>query len=146
MAPETIDAVSLEPAIAAAINRLMVATWPHIANAKEGTIDFLLERWTHYDGDEQHRPLYHLAQREGALLGLAHTFPRTIASAQGEMVVMGLANVCVAQTHRAQGLGRLIVESAFDRVRTAGWERLRSTIVFTIRSPRIQRQMRFGIR
>jgi GNAT superfamily N-acetyltransferase len=113
---ETIDAIYLNPVTASAINRLMLATWPHIATAKEGTIDFLLQRWATYGGAMKHRPLYHLAYLDGELIGLAHTFPRTIAGAQGEMLIMGLANVCVAQQLRGRGLGRTIVRAAFDRI------------------------------
>jgi GNAT superfamily N-acetyltransferase len=118
MVPQNIDAVRLNSVTAAAINQLMLATWPHIANAKEGTIDFLLQRWTNYQDAEEHRPSYHLVYLDGELAGLAHTFPRTIASRQGEMVVMGLANVCVTHRHRGRGLGRIVVDAAFDRIRT----------------------------
>lgn len=113
---QTVDAVELGPDIAQRINRLMLATWPQIAQAKEGTVDFLLHRWTNYSGTEEHRPLYHLVYYAGELVGLAHTFARTIASCEGEMTIMGLANVCVEERERGRGYGRLVVRAAFERI------------------------------
>jgi predicted GNAT family N-acyltransferase len=52
----------------------------------------------------------------GELIALAHTFGRTIASREGEMTVMGLANVCVAQRERGRGCGRVVTQAAFARV------------------------------
>ncbi len=111
-----IDAVRLDSNVAKAINRLMLEAWPTIAEQPEGTADFLMGRWAGYSGSNQHAPLYQLGYRAGELVALAHTFARTVASAEGEMILMGLANVCVAKCERGHGLGRQVVKSAFARV------------------------------
>ncbi len=113
---ETVDAIRLDAETAKAINRLMLDAWPHIAQQKEGTTDFLMQRWMSYKGSHLQRPLYHLAYRAGDLAALAHTFARTIASPEGSMTVMGLANVCVIKSEQGQGLGRQVVKAAFTRI------------------------------
>lgn len=113
---KTAEAVRLDEAKAKAINRLMLETWPHIAEQKEGTVDFLLGRWANYAGAYERRPLYHLAYRAGDLVALAHTFARTIASSERELTVMGLANVCVVKGEQGRGYGRRVVQAAFGRV------------------------------
>lgn len=113
---KTVDAICVDLPTAHAINGLMRATWPAIAQAREGTVDFILHRWTHYDGPSRQRPHYHLLWEAGALVGLAHTFGRTISSGDGRRTIMGLANVCVPERLRGRGLGRRVVEAAFSRI------------------------------
>jgi predicted GNAT family N-acyltransferase len=117
--PVTVDAVHLEFTVAHAINKLMLETWPHIAQTDVGTTDFLSRRWTHYDGPKELAPQYHLLYFSGEVVALAHSFGRTIARPGSEFVVMGLANVCVARRERGQGYGKVIAQAAFERVNEA---------------------------
>jgi predicted N-acetyltransferase YhbS len=46
----------------------------------------------------------------------ARTFPRKVHAPQREFTVMALAGVCVLPELRKKGLGRVVVERAFDRI------------------------------
>jgi GNAT superfamily N-acetyltransferase len=111
-----IDAAQIDAGVAGEINRLMLDAWPHLAQQWEGTIEFLLRRWSTYDGPRQEQPLYHLIYQAGELVALAHTFGRTIGSSEGMLTVMGLANVCVEKGLQGQGFGRQAAEAALARV------------------------------
>ena len=116
IAEHTIDAIHLDRTVAQAINQLMLATWPQIAQNRVGMIEFLLQRWKHYSGAVTGTQ-YHLVYLSGELVALAHKFSRAIASQEGEMILMGLANVCVANRVRGSGYGRLVAQAAFARVK-----------------------------
>jgi predicted GNAT family N-acyltransferase len=46
----------------------------------------------------------------------ARIFPRKIFSSVEELMVLGLADVCVSHSRRGEGLGRAVVEKAFEEV------------------------------
>jgi len=46
----------------------------------------------------------------------ANIFTRTIYAAKGEIEVMALAGVCVSLERRGEGLGKNVVECAFDQI------------------------------
>lgn len=112
----SIHAAHLDFPCACAIQALRIQAWPHIAQHKDDTAENLRKRWRDYSGTVRHRPAFHLVFAAGELIAVAHTFSRTIASADGEMTIMALASVCVAERARGCGYGRMVVRAAFDRV------------------------------
>ena len=84
-----VSAVHVELPVARAINKLMLETWPQIAQTEVGTTDFIMQRWLHYAGPAKESPRYHLLYLSGELVALAHSFGRTIACRGSETTIMG---------------------------------------------------------
>jgi GNAT superfamily N-acetyltransferase len=112
----TIDAGPIDARVASDINRLMLDAWPHLTQQREGTVRFLLQRWSAYEGPPQQGPRYHLIYQAGEPIALAHTFGRTVCTSDGALTVMGLANVCVDARWQGRGYGQQVVEAALARV------------------------------
>lgn len=58
----------------------------------------------------------HVLSQHGRVCAAAESFARPIETTRGPLVVMALASVCSAESHRGLGFGRQVVQAAFARV------------------------------
>jgi predicted N-acetyltransferase YhbS len=108
------DAYLSEPEIESIV-RLVDRVWP----AKDKTFADRLRQFTSWV-EENKRTGFEVTSfvvwDQGEAIAHARTFPRLIHSRSLDLAVMGLAGVCVLPERRGEGLGRDIVEKAFERV------------------------------
>lgn len=113
---ESLDARTLSEADARSIAELVVRIWPKPGRTVEVRMEQLLANGRDYVGSDAQAPKNFVVRREGRVISHATFVPRTIATAQGELAVAGLARVCSDPDIRGKGLGRLVVEPIFRLV------------------------------
>lgn len=69
-----------------------------------------------YNGPAEHAHMIHIVEQDDQTLANARSFARTIRSQQGDLTILALASVVTSPDHRGKGLGKAVVQAAFDRV------------------------------
>jgi hypothetical protein len=93
--------------------------WPNPEKSVSEQVAGFLARYREHPGGAPGltRPsIRHLVWQEGQLAGHTHTFERRVITEAGEIPVMALSGVCVAEPVRGLGIGAALVRSAFERV------------------------------
>jgi GNAT superfamily N-acetyltransferase len=99
------------------IAELDLLTWPReVATDPEDYARACLKEVQAYSGPTGKAPVSCLVIKDGRLLAMAHTFAREIGTTDGRKTIMALAGVAVHEQWRGAGLGRAVVQSAFERV------------------------------
>lgn len=105
----------LTPEQVRSIVSLRVEVWP-----KEKRLGELIDAFTRgregTDGQE-----FFIVWNHDEAIAQAEIFPRTIGTANGDMLVMALAGVCVSPGRQGEGLGRTVVREAFRQVDAGGY-------------------------
>ncbi len=98
-----------------AVVSLLNAVWPR----PEKTVEDRIEAFVDAMQAPEREGIGHLrfVIWEGTqAIAHARTFERIAHTAAGPIAVMALSGVCVASTHRGQGLGAAMTRKAFERV------------------------------
>ena len=69
-----------------------------------------------YDGPEEKRPMVHVVIESGTAIAVATTLERVIGTEVGQMSILALSGVVVEPDRRGEGLGKAVVQAAFNRV------------------------------
>lgn len=94
------------------IVRLVNTIWPKTDVSFEELVAMTYKR----RGDNARRQFVVVWEGENPVAS-AETFPRTIKHSSGKTLeALGLAGVCVMPAHRGRGLGKLVVQKAFEQV------------------------------
>jgi GNAT superfamily N-acetyltransferase len=98
---------------------LLNSIWPNPEKSvAEHVAAFLARYREHREGAAglSRTSIRHLAWQAGQLAGHTHTFERRVMTEAGDIPVMALSGVCVAEPFRGMGIGAALVRSAFERV------------------------------
>ncbi len=121
MSPPIVDLDSrhLTPAHTHAIVSLTYRIWPSATRTLEDVVANyrrIQERVGIINPLSHQPPLRHILWEGDEVLAHASTFERVIATPNGPLPVMALGAVAVHPEHRGKGLGRAVVQRAFERV------------------------------
>jgi predicted N-acetyltransferase YhbS len=113
---ETVDRRKITEPDARAIAELLVAVWPRSEKTIETRMGHLMTYWRDYRGPEDEFPRAFIIRQNGLVIAHAAALPRNIGTSNGDITIMGLAQVCSDRAFRGQGLGERVVRAAFDTV------------------------------
>jgi predicted N-acetyltransferase YhbS len=113
---ETLDRRKMSGSDARAIAELLVTVWPRAEKTVATRTADLLNFWRDYRGPEDEFPRAFVIRENGRVIAHAAALPRTIGTSEGDITIMGLAQVCSDPALRGQGLGDRVVRAAFDTV------------------------------
>jgi GNAT superfamily N-acetyltransferase len=113
---EIVDRRKITEAEARTIAELLVAVWPRPEKSVATRMADLLNYWRDYRGPEDEFPRAFVIRDNGRVIAHAAAVPRTIGTSEGDVTIMGLAQVCSDPTFRGQGLGEQVVRAAFGTV------------------------------
>lgn len=96
---------------------LLNRCWPDSGSSHAARVEkYLGSRKTKLKDYSKHAGFFSI-ETQGRFVAHAGIFPRTIKYDGGSMIVMALAGVCVEPAFRRRGLGRMVVEAAFEKVK-----------------------------
>ncbi|MEM8946182.1 MAG: GNAT family N-acetyltransferase [Planctomycetota bacterium] len=113
---ETLDARRVSQEDAVAIGQLLAATWPNPEKPAEYRAQQLLSVKDAFSAADSLAPRSFIVREHERVIAHAAIVPRKIGTANGEMTIAGLAQVCTALSARGRGLGEKVVRAAFSLV------------------------------
>jgi GNAT superfamily N-acetyltransferase len=113
---ETLDRRHISEPDARAIAELLVRVWPRPEKTVATRMADLLILWNDYHGPEAEFPRSFVIRENRRLIAHAAALPRKIGTSDGDITIMGLAQVCSDPELRGRGLGEAVVRAAFDTV------------------------------
>ncbi len=116
MEVETWDSREFSQEQAIAIAKLLVRIWPKDEKNIETRTAALLRRGAEYEGPDREAPRSFVLLDGDSVIAHSAIVPRTIGTADGDLTVGGLAQVCTAPETRGSGLGLEVVGAAFATV------------------------------
>lgn len=111
---ETLDRRNLTEAEARPVAELLVKVFPR--RGLDERLAKLVGDWREYRGPEEAHPRSFIIRENGRVLAHASASPRTIATSEGELLVLALAHVATDPEARGRKLGQAVVRAAFDLV------------------------------